>query len=192
MYKYEENFRIDLQCAISGLGHGLEQYCNSSDVAYAGSQQNKPEPTVVSPEPTQSAEMMEQDTVDIAVEDARFTTLATVLEAANLVDTLKSQEPFTIFAPTEEAFGRLPEGTVEGLLEDTPALTDVLLYQVVSGDVRAADLAEMETVDTLLEEPLTISIENGEVRINGSSVLLSAPSTTRNGQEHPSESKASN
>jgi uncharacterized surface protein with fasciclin (FAS1) repeats len=106
-----------------------------------------------------------------AVEDARFTTLATVLEAANLVDTLKSQEPFTIFAPTEEAFGRLPEGTVEGLLEDTPALTDVLLYQVVSGDVRAADLAEMETVDTLLEEPLTISIENGEVRINDSQVV---------------------
>jgi uncharacterized surface protein with fasciclin (FAS1) repeats len=171
MYKYEENFRIDLQCGIFGLGHGLEQYCNSSDVAYAGSQQNKPEPTVVSPEPTQSAEMMEQDTVDIAVEDARFTTLATVLEAANLVDTLKSQEPFTIFAPTEEAFGRLPEGTVEGLLEDTPALTDVLLYQVVSGDVRAADLAEMETVDTLLEEPLTISIENGEVRINDSQVV---------------------
>jgi uncharacterized surface protein with fasciclin (FAS1) repeats len=106
-----------------------------------------------------------------AVEDGGFTTLATVLEAANLVDTLKSQEPFTIFAPTDEAFGRLPEGTVEGLLEDTPALTDVLLYQVVSGDVRAADLAEMETVDTLLEEPLTISIENGEVRINSSQVV---------------------
>jgi uncharacterized surface protein with fasciclin (FAS1) repeats len=56
-------------------------------------------------------------------------------------------------------------------VEDTPALTDVLLYQVVSGDVRAADLAEMETVDTLLEEPLTISIENGEVRINSSQVV---------------------
>jgi transforming growth factor-beta-induced protein len=134
----------------------------------------------------------------------------TALEAANLVDTLKSQGPFTVFAPTDEAFGRLPEGTVEGLLEDTPALTDVLLYHMVSGDVRAADLAEMETVDTLLEEPLAISIENGEVRINESqvvtadieasngvihvidSVLLPAPSPTGNGQEHPSESKASN
>jgi transforming growth factor-beta-induced protein len=134
----------------------------------------------------------------------------TALEAANLVDTLKSQGPFTVFAPTDEAFGRLPEGTVEGLLEDTPALTDVLLYHVVSGDVRAADLAEMETVDTLLEEPLAISIENGEVRINESqvvtadieasngvihvidSVLLPAPSPTGKGQEHPSESKSSN
>jgi uncharacterized surface protein with fasciclin (FAS1) repeats len=64
--------------------------------------------------------MMEQDIVDVAVEDGRFTTLATALEAANLVDTLKSQEPFTVFAPTDEAFGRLPKGTLEGLLEGTP------------------------------------------------------------------------
>jgi uncharacterized surface protein with fasciclin (FAS1) repeats len=103
---------------------GLVTACSSIATPPAlltqGPQQNKPEATAVTPEPTQSAEMMEQDIVDVAVEDGRFTTLATALEAANLVDTLKSQEPFTVFAPTDEAFGRLPEGPVEGLLEGTP------------------------------------------------------------------------
>jgi uncharacterized surface protein with fasciclin (FAS1) repeats len=70
---------------------------------------------------------------EIAVEDGRFTTLVAALDAAGLVETLSSDGAFTVFAPTDDAFAALPAGTVEGLLENIPALTDVLLYHVVSG-----------------------------------------------------------
>ena len=83
------------------------------------------------------------DIVDIAVADGRFTTLVTAVQAAGLVDTLKSEGPFTVFAPTDDAFAALPAGTVEGLLNDIPALTDVLLYHVVPGAVMAADAVNL-------------------------------------------------
>ena len=82
---------------------------------------------------------MEQTIVDIAVADDRFETLVTALTAAELVETLQGEGPFTVFAPTDEAFEALPEGTLEALLEDEAALTDVLLYHVVSGKVMAAE-----------------------------------------------------
>ncbi len=78
--------------------------------------------------------------VDIAVADGRFTTLAAALDAAGLVETLSSDGRFTVFAPTDDAFAKLPEGTVEALLQDIPALTDILLYHVVDGKVMAADV----------------------------------------------------
>ena len=71
--------------------------------------------------------------VDIAVDDGRFTTLVTALQATDLVETLSGPGPFTVFAPTDDAFDALPEGTVTGLLEDIPALTEVLTYHVVYG-----------------------------------------------------------
>jgi uncharacterized surface protein with fasciclin (FAS1) repeats len=118
------------------------------------------------------AEAMPNDIVDVAAEDGRFITLVAAVEAAGLVETLKSEGPFTVFAPTDEAFARLPEGTVETLLADIPALTDVLLYHVVPGNVLAADVVSLETADTVQGQPVAIAVADGQVMINESMVVI--------------------
>jgi len=91
------------------------------------------------------------DIVDIAAGNEAFSTLVAAVTAAGLVDTLKGDGPFTVFAPTDDAFAALPEGTVEALLEDIPTLTAILTYHVVPGAVMSGDLAagcnEVETVN---------------------------------------------
>ncbi len=109
--------------------------------------------------------------VDIAVADGRFETLVTALTAADLVETLQGEGPFTVFAPTDEAFAALPEGTVEGLLEDVPALTDVLLYHVVPGKVMAADVVGLDSAETVQGTSLTVTAEGEQVMINGAQVV---------------------
>jgi uncharacterized surface protein with fasciclin (FAS1) repeats len=113
-----------------------------------------------------------QDIVDIAVADGRFTTLVTALTEAGLVETLKGAGPFTVFAPTDEAFAKLPAGTLEGLLADKQALTNVLLYHVVSGKVMAADVVNLTSADTVQGQPVAISVDNGTVKINDAQVLI--------------------
>ena len=88
---------------------------------------------------TAAEEMMEETIVDIAI-GAGFNTLVAAVEAAGLVETLQSEGPFTVFAPTDEAFSALPEGVLDGLLADPAALAEVLTYHVVSGKVLAADV----------------------------------------------------
>ncbi len=89
--------------------------------------------------------------VDIAVENEAFSTLVAAVTAADLVETLQGEGPFTVFAPTDDAFAELPEGTLEALLEDIPMLTSILTYHVVPGEVMSGDLAEgcneVETVN---------------------------------------------
>jgi uncharacterized surface protein with fasciclin (FAS1) repeats len=113
-----------------------------------------------------------RDIVDIAVEDGRFTTLVTALEAAGLVDALKAEGPLTVFAPTDEAFAALPEGTLDALLADIPALTDILLYHVVDGKVMSGQVVTLSEAETLLGEPVSIRVEDGNVFINDSQVVL--------------------
>ncbi|MXY72100.1 MAG: fasciclin domain-containing protein, partial [Dehalococcoidia bacterium] len=110
--------------------------------------------------------------VDIAVADGRFTTLVAAVQAAGLVEALAGEGPLTVFAPTDDAFAALPEGTVEALLEDIPALTDILLYHVVAGDVKAADVVTLESAETLQGGSLTITVEGDVVRINGAQVVI--------------------
>ncbi|SFP37322.1 fasciclin domain-containing protein [Tranquillimonas alkanivorans] len=110
------------------------------------------------------------DIVDTAVEAGNFTTLATALEAAGLVETLKGEGPFTVFAPTDAAFEALPEGTVEGLLEDTDQLTSILTYHVVPGSVMSGDLSDGMTAETVNGEPIEISIDGDTVMVNGATV----------------------
>ncbi len=93
------------------------------------------------------------DIVDTAVSAGSFNTLVAAVKAANLVDTLKGAGPFTVFAPTDEAFAKLPEGTVDGLLQDIPKLTKILTYHVVPGKVTAADVVNLTSVHF---EPLTL------------------------------------
>jgi uncharacterized surface protein with fasciclin (FAS1) repeats len=96
------------------------------------------------------------DIVDTAVAAGNFNTLVTAVKAAGLVDTLKSKGPFTVFAPTDDAFAKLPKGTVEGLLKDVPKLKAVLTYHVVSGKVMAAEVSKMKTVKTVQGQELKI------------------------------------
>ncbi len=124
-----------------------------------------------------------RDIVDIALEDGRFTTLVAAVEAAGLVDALKADGPLTVFTPTDDAFAALPEGTVDALLADIPALTDILLYHVVEGKVMAADVVELSGAPTLLGENLSISVMDGKVMINGSEVII-ADLETSNGVIH--------
>jgi transforming growth factor-beta-induced protein len=113
-----------------------------------------------------------QTIVDVAVADGRFTTLAAALQAANLVDTLKGEGPFTVFAPTDDAFAQLPAGTVEALLADIPALTNILLYHVVPGKVLAADVVKLTSAETANSIPVQIKVVDGEVFVNSSKVVI--------------------
>ena len=111
------------------------------------------------------------DIVDIAVADGNFTTLVAAVEAAGLADTLKGEGPFTVFAPTDEAFAALPEGTVEALLADIPALTAILTYHVVPGAVMSGDLADGMMAETVNGQSVTIGTEGG-VTVDGANVVL--------------------
>ena len=137
----------------------------------------EPEPTSVPTEepvvePTEEPTPEPQSIVDIAVTDGRFTTLVAALQAADLAETLAGGGPFTVFAPTDDAFAKLPEGTVEALLEDIPALTDILLYHVLSGEVLAEDVLALEEAETLLGENVSIRVEGDMVYINDAQVVI--------------------
>ena len=110
--------------------------------------------------------------VDLEVEDGRFTTLVAALQAAELDTVLAGEGPFTVFAPTDDAFAKLPAGTVEGLLANIPGLKDVLLYHVVSGNVQAKDVLNLESADTLQGSSFAISIMDGKVMVNKSEVII--------------------
>jgi uncharacterized surface protein with fasciclin (FAS1) repeats len=115
------------------------------------------------------------DIVDTAVAAGSFKTLVTAVKAAGLVDTLKSKGPFTVFAPNDDAFAKLPEGTVEGLLKDIPKLKAVLTYHVVSGKVMAADVVKLKTAKTVQGQEVKIDASKWHLhknpKINDANVL---------------------
>jgi len=111
-----------------------------------------------------------KDIVDTAVAAGSFKTLVTAVKVAGLVDTLKGDGPFTVFAPTDEAFAKLPKGAIESLLKDKEKLASVLTYHVVSGKVMAADAAKLDSAKTVQGGSLTIETEGGKVKINDATV----------------------
>lgn len=110
------------------------------------------------------------DIVDTAVNAGSFNTLVAAVKAANLVDTLKGPGPFTVFAPTDDAFAKLPAGTVDALLKDIPKLTQILKYHVVSGKVMAADVVKLEAATTVEGSDVKIDASSG-VKVNDSTVV---------------------
>ena len=96
------------------------------------------------------------DIVDLAVATNSFKTLVTAVKAAGLVDTLKGAGPFTVFAPDDEAFAKLPQGTVEGLLKDVPKLKAILMYHVVAGKLTVDEIGQMQTIKTLQGQEVRI------------------------------------
>lgn len=113
-----------------------------------------------------------KDIVDTAVADGRFATLATALTAAGLVDVLKGEGPFTVFAPTDEAFAKLPPGTIESLLANIDQLTAILTYHVVAGQVMAADVVKLTSANTVNEKPVMIKVQDGKVYINEAQIII--------------------
>ena len=115
------------------------------------------------------------DIVDTVVAAGNFKTLVTAVKAAGLVDTLKSKGPFTVFAPTDDAFAKLPKGTVEGLLKDTPKLKAVLTYHVVAGKVMAAEVVKLKTAKTVQGQDVKIDASkwhlHKNVKINDANVI---------------------
>jgi uncharacterized surface protein with fasciclin (FAS1) repeats len=112
------------------------------------------------------------DIVDTAVADGRFTTLATALTAAGLIDTLKGAGPFTVFAPTDDAFAKLPAGALDDLLTDKDALTQVLLYHVVPGSVMASDVVNLDTAATVEGSSVDITVADGKVMVDDAQVII--------------------
>lgn len=111
-----------------------------------------------------------KDIVTVAVEAGSFTTLATALEAAGLVATLQGEGPFTVFAPTDAAFAKLPAGTLDALLADKEALTRVLTYHVVSGKVMASQVVDLSSAGTVAGIDAPIEVKWGDVYVGGAKV----------------------
>ncbi|HYW29890.1 MAG TPA: fasciclin domain-containing protein [Gemmatimonas sp.] len=125
------------------------------------------------------------DIIDTAVAAGSFKTLAAAVGAAGLVDTLKGPGPFTVFAPTDEAFAKLPAGTVDALLADIPQLTKILTYHVVSGTVKAADVIKLDgqSVATVNGATVAIGAKDG-VSLNGTANVTQADVECTNGVIH--------
>ncbi len=111
------------------------------------------------------------DIVETAVEAGSFNTLVAAIKAAGLVETLKSDGPFTVFAPTDEAFAKLPEGTVEALLKDKEKLTAILTYHVVPGKVLAEDVVKLTSAATANGQDVKIKVKKDKVMVDNATVI---------------------
>lgn len=121
--------------------------------------------------PAAASARTSKDIVTVAVENGSFTTLAAALQAAGLVETLKGPGPFTVFAPTDAAFAKLPAGTVQALLNDIPRLRSILTYHVVAGKVEAKDVVTLTSANTVQGSPISIRVVDGKVQINDATVV---------------------
>ena len=141
--------------------------------------------TVLLP-PSDEAAMEKQDIVDTAVADGRFTTLVAAVQAAGLVDTLKGEGPFTVFAPTDDSFAALPAGTLDSLLlpENKQQLIDILTYHVTPGKVLAADVTGLTEAPTVLGKNINVKVEDGKVLLNDNVQVIITDIETSNGVIH--------
>ena len=112
-----------------------------------------------------------KDIVDTAVAAGSFETLVAAVKAAGLAETLKGEGPFTVFAPTDEAFAKLPEGTIEALLKDKDKLTAILTYHVVAGKVMAADVVKLSSAKTVQGQDVDIKASSKGVMIDNAKVI---------------------
>lgn len=152
--------------------------CQHSNVTYITTAPPAAHPVAVHP-------ASESDIVDTAVAAGSFKTLVAAVQAAGLVDTLKGDGPFTVFAPTDAAFAKLPKGTVETLLkpENKAKLQAILTYHVVAGKVMAADVVKLTGATTVQGQKVDIAVKNGQVTVDGATVVK-ADIGTSNGVIH--------
>jgi uncharacterized surface protein with fasciclin (FAS1) repeats len=115
---------------------------------------------------------MTDDIVDVAVANGSFTTLVTAVKAAGLVETLKGEGPFTVFAPTDAAFAKVPAATLQALLADKAALAGVLTYHVVAGKVMAKDVVTLTEATTVQGQKVMIEVRDGKVFVDDAEVIM--------------------
>jgi len=122
----------------------------------------------------QASTAAHEDIVDTAVANGSFNTLAAALDAAGLIDTLKGEGPFTVFAPTDEAFAKLPEGTVEKLLlpENKDKLVSILTYHVVAGKVKAKDVVKLSSATTIQGSDVMVKVIGDTVQVDNANVIV--------------------
>jgi uncharacterized surface protein with fasciclin (FAS1) repeats len=123
------------------------------------------------------------DIIETAKAAGSFNTLAKAIEVAGLTETLKGKGPFTVFAPTDEAFAKLPKGTVESLLQDKEKLATILKYHVVAGEVSSSEAMKLSEANTLAEKPLKIS-KSGKKLMVGKATVTGADIAASNGVIH--------
>jgi len=131
----------------------------------------------------QSSTASDKTIVETAISDPQFSTLVTALQTAGLVDTLNGEGPFTVFAPTNEAFEKLPAGTLDALLKDPAKLKSILLYHVVSGNVKAADVVKLSSAKTVEGQDVKITVDGSIVKVNDATVTAT-DIETKNGTIH--------
>lgn len=122
--------------------------------------------------------------VEIAAAAGSFTTLLAAAEAAGLVEVLQSEGPFTVFAPTDDAFAALPEGTIEALLADPDALREILTYHVVPDRVLSSDVIGLSSAETVQGTSISIALEGETVVLNGSANVIAVDVEASNGVIH--------
>jgi len=149
---------------VAGIGFFVINNQNSNPKQ---SMSKESSPTAV----TEQKAMNNKTIVETAVESSNFTTLVAAVKAAGLAETLSGTGPFTVFAPTDEAFAKLPAGTVESLLKDKEKLKTILTYHVVSGKVMAADVVKLNTATTVQGQDVTIKVEDGKVMVDNANVV---------------------
>jgi uncharacterized surface protein with fasciclin (FAS1) repeats len=140
-----------------------------------------PQPPTAAPSPT-AAPL--GDIVATATAAGSFETLLAAATAAGLVDTLQGPGPFTVFAPTDDAFAALPEGILDGLLADPEALKQILLYHVVAGKVLAADVVGLTSATTVEGSDIAVSVDMGTVYLNDSAKVVTTDVLASNGVIH--------
>jgi uncharacterized surface protein with fasciclin (FAS1) repeats len=153
--------------AVLGLGYALMRPATDTTTT-------QPQTTAqAQAEPTQdtTTDTGAGSIVAIASGNPDFSTLVTAVTEAGLIDTLSGEGPFTVFAPTNAAFAKLPAGTLESLLQDKAALTKVLTYHVVANSVPAAEVVKLNSAQTVQGQTVTIQVVEGEVMINDSKVV---------------------
>ena len=123
------------------------------------------------PGPARAENHSQKDIVATAVAAGNFNTLAAALKAADLIDTLRGKGPFTVFAPTDDAFKKLPAGTLDALLADKAQLTKVLTYHVVAGAVMAADVVKLKEAKTVEGSSVKIAVKGKDVMVDGAKVV---------------------
>jgi len=156
---------IGMVAAVVVIGGGILLVNQNSD-----SKDDKATPSQATTTNKMEEKVPAMNIVEIAASNPDFSTLVTAVKAAGLVDTLSGTGPFTLFAPTNAAFDKLPAGTLDSLLKDPAKLKEILTYHVVAGDVKAAAVVNLTKATTVLGKDVNISVDGSAVKVNDATV----------------------
>jgi uncharacterized surface protein with fasciclin (FAS1) repeats len=163
---------IALSLAIAGFaGSAAADNCGSGSAKSGDQATMKAKASYKDAEKKDTEKAVTADIVTTAISAGSFKTLVTAVKAAGLVETLQGEGPFTVFAPTDDAFAALPEGTVESLLKDKEALTAVLTYHVLPGTVKAADVVKASDLESLNGQKIKVKVGEESVLVDEAAIL---------------------